>query len=174
MSDDLTLTVTPQTLAFTVTPQTLAFTAAAQTNHLDVAFTGPAGIRGIDGVQGPQGIPGIAGGSLIQCVAGESISGHRAIRLNNGFAFYCNSMALDNAGTAIGISTQATLTGGTFNVQTLGIIDEGSWNWIPGPVFVGNNGLLTQIPTGVFTQQIGVATTATEININPQLAILRV
>jgi hypothetical protein len=40
-------------------------------------------------------------------------------------------------------------------------------------VSVGENGQLTQTITGVFMQQIGVAVNQTELNINPQQAVIR-
>lgn len=138
--------------------------AATSVEIIEIAQQGPRGI---------QGIPGIAGGNVVQVVAGETLSGHRAIRLSNGLAYYCDASNLDHAGTVIGISTGAALVGETVNVQTLGVLNESSWSWIDGPIYVGTNGQLTQSITGLFMQQIGVATNATAMNINAQLAIAR-
>ncbi len=138
--------------------------SVATVEIIEVALQGPQGI---------QGIPGAPGGSVIQCVAGENISGHRAIRVENGLGYYCNSATLAHAGTAIGMSTQAATLGDVFNVQTLGNVIEPSWNWTQGPVFVGTLGQLTQLQIGVFHQQIGIAVNTTELNVNPQLAIIR-
>ena len=131
---------------------------------IEVAQQGPRGI---------QGIPGPAGGSVIQVVAGETLSGHRAIRLSNGLAYYCDAANLAHAGTGIGVSTGAALIGETVNVQTLGTLSEPSWTWNDGPIYVGTNGQLTQSITGLFMQQIGVATNATAMNINAQLSVIR-
>lgn len=131
---------------------------------IEVAQQGPRGI---------QGIPGPAGGSVVQVIAGETLSGHRAIRLSNGLAYYCDAMNLAHVGTGIGVSTGAALINETVNVQTLGTLSEPSWTWIDGPIYVGANGQLTQSITGLFIQQIGVATNATAMNINAQLSVIR-
>jgi hypothetical protein len=105
--------------------------------------------------------------------AGENLSGHRAIRSHLGLAYYCNALDTAHAGTAIGVSTGAALVGDPVNVQTLGNLTEPSWDWRDGLVSVGENGQLTQTITGVFMQQIGVAVNQTELNINPQQAVIR-
>jgi hypothetical protein len=133
-------------------------------------LTGPIGPQGLQGIQGPAGP---AGGSIPQFTAGENLSGHRAIRLSGGLAYYCDAATLAHAGTAIGITTGAALSGDLANMQTLGIISDPSWNFVNGPVYVGSAGVLTQVPNGVFVQQIGVSGKSTELNIAPQLAVLR-
>jgi len=139
-------------------------TETIEVEIIEVAQQGPQGI---------QGIPGPAGGSTIQVVAGETLSGHRAIRLSHGLAYTCDAANLAHAGTGIGVSTGAALIGETVNVQTLGTLNEPSWTWNDGPIYVGNNGQLTQSITGLFMQQMGVATNATAMNINPQLTVIR-
>jgi len=58
-------------------------------------------------------------------------------------------------------------------VQTLGTLTESSWDWNDGPIYAGDNGQLAQSMTGLFMQQMGVATNATAMNINPQSAVIR-
>lgn len=150
--------------------------ATATVETIEVGQRGPAGLTGPlgpQGLQGVQGPVGPAGGSVPQFTAGENLSGHRAIRLSGGQAFYCDAATLAHAGTAIGITIGAALSGALVDAQTFGNISEPSWNFVNGPVYVGTNGALTQTPVGLFVQQIGVAGDTTELNINPQLAVLR-
>ncbi len=129
-------------------------------------------VEGLAGIRGPQGLPGSAT-STNQYEAGQALSGHRAVRIQGDLAYYCDANELSHAGKAIGITVGAVLSGDMATVQTLGKLTEPSWNWNEGPVYVGANGLLTQSTAGhAFTQQVGVAVSATSIDINPQLAII--
>lgn len=169
------LIITETVTDSTVSVETVEI-ATASVEVIEVGQRGPAGPTGATGPQGIQGIQGPAGpagGSIPQFTAGENLSGHRAIRLHNGLAYYCDSTTLAHAGTAIGVSTGAALAGDPVNVQTIGIVAEPSWTWSDGPVYVGPNGSLSQTISGVFVQQIGVAGNSTELNIAPQLAVLR-
>lgn len=126
------------------------------------------------GPQGSQGIPGPAGGSIIQKEAGENLSGHRVVRIFNNLVYYCDATNIDHVGNAVGVNINAATVGSIVNIQMLGNLIEVGWNWNEGAVFVGINGQLTQDLTGMlFVQQIGVAVSSTELNINPQLAVLR-
>lgn len=158
-------TATIEVESVEITTTEVVETESITVEIIEVALQGPRGI---------QGIPGPAGGSTIQLVAGENISGHRAIRSHLGLAYYCDSFALTHAGTAIGVSTGAALLGELVTIQTLGNLAEPSWSWNEGAIYVGPSGTLIQTISGVFVQQIGMATNSTEMNINPQLAVTRI
>lgn len=126
-------------------------------------------------VPGPQGPKGDTGESVTTQTheAGTNLSGHRAIRVSNGLAYVADGSNAAQAGRAIGISTGAALLGDDVTIQTAGSITEPSWSWTDGPVFIGVNGILTQSLVGLaFVQQVGVSTSATSLDINPQLPIL--
>lgn len=123
---------------------------------------------------GPQGPPGAAGSAEASTfVAGENISGHALIKVVGGLAYQCDAATLGDAGKAIGIATGAVSVGGTVSVQQGGQMTEPSWAWTEGPVYVGSNGFLTQTVSGLtYLQQIGIALSATSVDIHPQLAII--
>lgn len=126
-------------------------------------------------VPGPQGPKGNTGESVTTQThkAGANLSGHRAIRVSGGLAHVADGTNAAHAGRCIGISTGAAVQGDDVTVQTAGAITEPGWTWTDGPVFVGADGILMQSLAGLaFVQQIGVATSATSIDINPQLPIL--
>ncbi len=159
---------------FEVQADSLVIEVSADTPSIQITEIKPELKIELVGPQGSQGIPGPAGGSIIQKIAGETLSGHRAVRISNGFVYYCDAANIHHAGTAIGVSTGAALISDTVNIQMLGDLIELGWNWNEGAVFVGINGQLTQTLTNLlFVQQIGVAVNSTELNINPQLAVLR-
>lgn len=123
------------------------------------------------GPQGPAGASGSAEAAAF--VAGENISGHSVIKVIGGLAYQCDSATFGDAGRAIGIATGAALNGASASVQQAGQITEPSWAWVEGPVYVGTNGFLTQNLTGlVYIHQIGVAVSATTVDINPQMAVV--
>ncbi len=72
-------------------------------------------------------------------------------------------MQLERAGTSV-------------EVLLLGPTVESSWLWVPGPVFLADDGLLTQVPptsaTAVFLAQVGVATAAQRLVVDRQPSIV--
>jgi P pilus assembly chaperone PapD len=126
----------------------------------------------VPGPQGAKGDPGDAADTPT-FEAGGSISAKRVIRVENDLAYYADGSDAAQAGKALGISVGAASLGDTVTVRMTGMIDEPTWTLTEGPVYVGANGALTQSVSGLaFVQQIGVAVSPTQININPQLAIL--
>lgn len=92
------------------------------------------------------------------------ISGHRAIVSTGSAARYPDASVSADGDLIVGISTNAAVDGDEVTVRTTGEIIEPSWNWTPGPIFAGNNGVLTQTPpAGAWIRQVGVAVAPTRI-----------
>lgn len=105
--------------------------------------------------------------------AAVNLSGHRAVKVVNGAADYCDAATQSDAGLAIGMTTGAVVAGDDATIQTVGSITEPSWTWTTGPVFVGFNGGLTQSLVGLtFVQRLGIATSSTTVDLNPQQPII--
>lgn len=106
--------------------------------------------------------------SVVTLTAQGAISGHKAIVELPGYvARYPSLTAANDADLIVGVSTNAAADGGDVYVQTAGELAEPSWNWTPGPVFAGNNGVLTQSPpTGAWIRQVGVAVAPTIMVVN--------
>lgn len=157
-------TLTQQTYTTTLDAGVLVTTlASGQSLVSTVSVPGP---------QGPKGDSGDAA-DVPTFEAGENLSAKRAIRVENDLAYYADGSNASQAGKALGVSVGAVSAGDTVTVRMTGMITEPTWTLTEGPVFVGSNGQLTQSLAGLaFIQQIGVAVSATQININPQLAIL--
>jgi hypothetical protein len=64
--------------------------------------------------------------------------------------------------------------GALAQIQTGGLMSEGSWSWIPDlPVFVGAAGTLTQVaPLAGFNLIVGIATSSTQIFIGAKSPIV--
>ena len=121
-------------------------------------------------VIGPPGIGGGGGSSLLSRIAESDVSGHRAVAASaDGRVSHVGKADVD-ASNVMGISTGSALAAQSVSIQPSGEMQESSWNWSPGPVWLGDNGLLTQtLPTSGLLVRIGIATAPTKLNVNPQV-----
>ncbi|KAF1050434.1 MAG: hypothetical protein GAK34_01889 [Delftia tsuruhatensis] len=124
---------------------------------------------GQQGPPGRPGEPGPAGGSSVQRTAGTNLSALLAVYELNGVV---RALSADDAlhiDLLVGITLTAAQAGELVNVQRLGAIEDPGWNWVPGRVYLGANGALTQAPpTSGFDLLIGSATSTTRIALNLQ------
>lgn len=122
------------------------------------------------GVQGPAGIPGPDGQGGVQTVtlmAGADLAGFRVVRYALGLLYYADKdQPCDNT---LGILTAGAATLGFGTVQLAGRVTNPAWNWVAGPVYLGNAGQLTQVaPTSGVIQEIGFAVDATSVMLRIQ------
>lgn len=132
-------------------------------------FVLAAGIPGPPGAPGKQGIPGPAGGSALQRLAGETTSALRVLYEQGGKVYALDYRDIDHIDLLLGISLTASDTDQPLNVQRSGVIDDSSWSWSLGRVWLGIAGALTQTPPADgFDVLIGSAVSATRITLNIQ------
>lgn len=116
------------------------------------------------GPPGPPGAPGQAGVAYVTFNARGAIGGHRAVcAAFSGGARYADSRNVVGAVSVLGISLHAAEDGEDLNVATSGEVIEPSWSWVQDlPIFVGVEGVLTQVPpdTG-FQLVVAIATSPT-------------
>ena len=107
--------------------------------------------------------PGLA----FELVAGVALSGDRAVIADSaGQAIYADGANPSHIGRVIGITVTSAASGANVAIAPSGELTETSWNWTPGAVFVGANGVLTQAPPASgFTQAIAVVITPTRIRV---------
>jgi len=124
------------------------------------------------GVQGP---PGETEGATKNLVAGETIFGHRVVRVN-GSAIYHPNISIDtHADQVVGIATQSGSTGNLVSVRTKGTLTEPSWTWAPGFVWCGSSGALTQSPSATgWLMVVGRVLSPTSIDVDIEPAIHRI
>lgn len=121
------------------------------------------------GPAGPQGEPGPAGGSAVQRAAGATLSALRIVYELDGEVFYLDPSDAAHVDLVLGITLSAAAQGQLVSVQGFGPVDDSSWSWSPGPVWLGADGSLTQLPpAGGFDVLIGAAVSATRVNLNIQ------
>lgn len=126
--------------------------------------------QGEQGPPGPPGIPGPAGGSAFQRVAGQTLSAlHVVYEAGDGTVFRLDPSDDDHIDRLLGVTITAADEGAPINVQRSGQLDDASWSWTPGRVWLGQSGALTQTPPADgFDVLIGTAVSATRLILNIQ------
>lgn len=121
---------------------------------------------------GPAGPAG--GASTLTLTAPGAIGGHRAVVPNgDGTLAYADSQNPAHFGKVVGFTLNAGSVGDPVSVAVSGEVTEPSWAWVPGEVYLGSNGLLTQTaPTTGFVQVMGIATTPTRMVVGLRAPIL--
>jgi len=117
------------------------------------------------------------GGSSAQTItklAGANLSGHRIVQsTSNTEVGYASASDLTSMHRILGMTTGAALLGDTVTVALSGNIIEPSWSWdMSKPVYLGENGLLTQdAPTSGYILQVGRPSAPTALLLEIQLPI---
>lgn len=100
----------------------------------------------------------------IEVTAAEDIGLYRAVTAKG---LYCNHNLADLSAYA-GISTVAVTAGNQVQLVRTGKISDSSWTLVVDhPIFLTDNGVLTQTATTLPIRRIGWAISATEINLDP-------
>lgn len=128
---------------------------------------------GVPGGRGQQGIPGPAGGSAFQRMAGVTLSALRILYESpNGSVYPLDHRDAAHIDLLLGLSLSAALSNTPVTLQRTGVIDDAGWSWIPGNVWLGTDGQLTQTPPAEgFDVLIGTAVSATRLTLNIQAPI---
>lgn len=129
-------------------------------------------IQGPQGIQGPKGDKGEPGGATFERIAAVALGGHRVVLIDSqGKADYASNDTQAHASRIVGMTTGAADSGATTVIQSYGEITEPSWNWNTSlPVYLGTNGLLTQVaptaPSAKFSVVIGFPISSTTLFVN--------
>jgi hypothetical protein len=102
-------------------------------------------------------------------VANDDLGGHRAVISNeDGTIDYADSSNLNHLGKVLGVSVQSVLEGESVNVIRGGLLEFEGWSWdVNLPVYLAQNGLLTQNPVSAgFSQIVGFAESPTGLFVN--------
>ncbi len=127
------------------------------------------GITGPEGPEGPAGTP-----EQVTLVAGEALGGQRAVISSSGQLFYADKDNPAHLGRVVGITIGAASALDTVPIQLFGELSGFSGLTPDAPIYLSNNGVLTQtVPTTGFLQKVGVAITSTVavIKFNPPIQL---
>lgn len=85
--------------------------------------------------------------SQVTILAPFNVSGHRAMAYNDSDAIeYASNINAKHAKRFIGLTTHAATLNSPVILRATGVLTEVSWNWdVDKPIFLGRNGLLTQV-----------------------------
>ena len=126
-------------------------------------------LAGQRGQEGPQGIPGPAGGTAVARVAGETLSALRVVYEVDGEVFLLDSTDDVHIDQLLGLTITSGAASENVNVQLVGAVDDASWSWTPGRVYLGASGFLTQTPPDAgYLVLVGYAVSATRLVLNIQ------
>ena len=129
----------------------------------------PQPIAAVVGPPGPAGPAGPMGG-IASRIAGENIGGHRAVTVGADGKAYLASPVEAQAQAVFGVTTGAALAGAVVVIQCAGEQVEPAWSWTPGPVWLGTDGVLTQVvPTVGAAVLIGTAGGPTSLTVAPRI-----
>jgi hypothetical protein len=109
----------------------------------------------------------ITGNVSQEWVAGEVLSALKVVRGQGGQAFLMDASDIAQAHLCVGITETSAASGGAVQVINDGVITDGSWTWTAGPVYLGEDGALTQTvpasPGQAFNLRVGTAVSATRL-----------
>lgn len=111
---------------------------------------------------------------LASYLAGEVLNGHRAVYVDSdGLVYKASNTQINQAVRVAGIVKNSYAPTQPTQIIRNGVIEEPSWTWAEGlPIFLGNDGLLTQTPPSapgaVYSLVVGYPITSTSMYVNIQ------
>lgn len=101
---------------------------------------------------------------MLEMGALHDLGGHRVICAVPDGIVYASCDVAESCASVIGITSAAISAGSYAQLVACGLMQEPSWSFAPGPVFLGREGLLTQAaPTSGVVLQVAVALGANRI-----------
>lgn len=83
---------------------------------------------------------------LVVKTSGEILGGHRIVCSKDGVVMYADAGDIATANNVIGLTTHAAIENVDIEIMLEGYITESGWSLVAGqPIFVGNNGQITQV-----------------------------
>jgi hypothetical protein len=119
-----------------------------------------------EGARGPRGLSDLF---FLTRTAAVDLGGHRAVISNlDGTIDYADATNLDHLGKVLGVIVRSVLTGEKVDVIRGGLLQFEGWDWDTSlPVYLAQDGLLTQTPSAVgFSQILGFAESPTGLFVN--------
>jgi hypothetical protein len=109
-----------------------------------------------------------SGGTGVSRTSGEQISPLKVVYEYNGQVFLTNPALEQNVELILGLTlTGAAEANELIVVQVDGTVDDASWSWVAGPVYLAAAGTLTQtVPVTGWLVQVGSSPSAQRINLN--------
>lgn len=152
----------------------MSTTVLVNDNSNPVVVVAPKTVRAV-AIVGQRGAAGADGSQTVLATAGEALSGHRLVVLDDsGEAVYADSSTTGHAGRILGMTIGAAAAGTTATIRTFGEV-SGLSGLTPGSLlFATTTGHVSHTaPATGFVQIVGHAVTATRIIIDLQQPFIR-
>lgn len=127
--------------------------------------------------KGPKGDAGTLSNQTVELVAGEVISGGKAVIINVDGKVYVYDITNENHyGKSCGIAKQAALAGEALEVFTGGVAYEAGSGWLAGIIYyVSATGILTTVaPAAGLIKIMGVGVGADKVLLNGVLELITI
>ena len=136
--------------------------------------TGPQGNTGPIGPQGPAGPEGISGIQSVNVFVESTLSGNKVVAFTSNGVVYADNTNLSHIGNILGFTRTSSESNSNTSIQTFGFLN-GFYGLIPGlPIYLSSNGSITQtVPVTGFINNLGIALSSTELNINITMPIVK-
>ena len=106
-------------------------------------------------------------------LAAVDLEAFRVVAYTDAGLVYADQNTPSLAHSTVGILLNSVTTNAIGNVETDGVLVYPDWNWDANrPLFVGDNGQLTQDPTGWVIQQVAIALSPTKIIVDIQEPVI--
>ena len=135
-----------------------------------------AGSPSLDALLTPVLVASAGGGSseFLTLTAGETIQSRRVVRSENGVLMAVDTAIPAHAQQIVGVSVGSAIAGQSVVVQRFGLAEETGWSWLPGVLFAGASGQLTQAPPATgWLLQVARVVAATRIDIDIEQPLAR-
>ena len=139
---------------------------------VSVVTTGSESVSVITaGTQGPRGIS--ASEQIFITAETMNATLPAAVDSTTGKAKIASNLVLGDINNVLGVTTVAAAEGQQVTVKQAGTVNNNSWTWVSGAIYLGDRVLTQTPPAAGFIQIVATATSATTILINVQLPIAR-
>lgn len=124
------------------------------------------------GVRGRPGERGDPGDTTFRRIRGETLSALTVVYELDGRVYALSPDDEDHIDLLLGVTLDAGDVDAETEVRRMGALDDASWSWVPGRVWLGPGGSLTQTPPADgFDVLLGAAVSATRVVLNIQDSI---
>lgn len=96
-----------------------------------------------------------------------AITALRVLRRTSAGLAHASATVRDHATAVVGVALATAAASAQASYRSSGLMQDAAFNFAPGPVFLGADGLLTQVypakPSALFILQVGLALSKTEL-----------
>ncbi len=127
-------------------------------------------LKGAKGDKGDKGDPGPVGGRMLKRARGP-LSGGKVVRVvdDGDHVDVASALVAADAAAVVGLTLQSAVAAeDQVEVAHAGELEDSAWSFVPGPVYLGVNGVLTQTrdSSWAFLRIVGTAVSPTKMMIN--------